>query len=303
MNKLLLISFLILISFSGCTVLDKLGVKSTNEDNSGNGLVISFSTDTKRLGNAELQYTITFSNTGKEKVLINRENLKLRTIEKDSSGEDIFTTDSIEDFYSRIFRDGEFELYQNQQREFEGTLKIKEEFYDNPNKEEINFFIEYIYDYQTDFDNNLEINIDKTELKHDQISQAAPIQITAIAIGYTGDFYTIDYTIANKGPTDLSKFKRIDFEQVELNFRSNQFSDCKAYYKKGDYNYPLNINELHLSEDYETIEVSCKADMSGFDSFEWFTTKTFGTITYKYPLFIEGSIKLPEIRNDNIWNN
>lgn len=272
------------------------------EDKTGKGLEISFDVDEKWLGVRELNYELRLKNTGKFDIELDSSNFELRTVQRDFNNNDIFELESMNDFYNTIFKDGSLVLRQNQYMNYFGQLFIHEGFFDNPNNEEFQYVISAQYDYRTEFDNNLEIMPGEKILKHDTISQAAPIQVTDIELGVTRDSFVIEYTIQDVGPGYFGDEKTIFIENIDLYFAESPLSNCRAYAKKGDDVFPMDMGDVFLSDEQNRVVISCRINLDSYPEFSYTNVKTEGSFEYSYQVQETRSVRLPDERYNQVWD-
>ncbi len=302
---------LILIFFSGCALKfpgsgSGAGTGGNkNVDTSGKGLEVNFKLDDEWISTKRLDYTITLKNTGLNPVEIGRENVKLSTIEQDNL-ESVFTSESLDAFYNSIVTDnGKLILHHDEKREdIRGSLYIKDSVFEDLTKEQINYVLEFNYDYETEFSNNLEFDLSKVSIMRvlDTVSQAAPVNIVDIEVTpYQGNEYILKYTFRDNGPSMGYKKRTVKISKNEMDFVFRQkklsTSSCKILTRKNDGYVEMDGSNIILNDEYREVILGCVINLQDIEKSEVMTTATAGTFKYDYVLDIQDTIRLPETRS------
>jgi hypothetical protein len=297
MKKILIIVLIfILLIFGGCSsggIYDD----SKKTDKTGYGLEVNFKIydrDNLLKNRHQLFYELKLKNSGLKPVELSQDSLKLTTKQVSSSSgylEDVFTLESLDEFYKKVFSDATLILYNDQEKIVSGILKIEDEFYNNPNNEQMDYQLDISYEYETVFENNLQINYENGLHKlsvSDKVSQAAPIQIDKIELfpNIKEDEYILQYFFEDKGKNNDKK-PAFEIENLQINFRDRQIdSSCNpSYLESGS-----QTDEIIIREN-DHLVMECNIVLEEKDSF---TTKTFGSFNYEYKIRIEDNIKLPK---------
>lgn len=297
----LFIILTLLTLLSGCTSgsFSFFNSKPSNEkekDITGTGLLIDLEID-KTFVDKKLNYHLSIENSGSEPITLTQNNLKFYTTQKDTSGKiNAFTTESIQNLKNKIFEDGPIELPQNSKiAGIVGQLQVADWIYQNSNIKQIDYTFEITYRTKTKFSNNLEIQkLEKIPLKVvDKISQAAPVQITAIsARPFQDDTFYIDYTITDKASNNLPFIVKL--ENFAITLGSESIYECGGFIKK-DNSYQRLPEPLQLTKTQTNINYICKVDFSRFSNTKS-TTTTSGEFEYEYSHIKKDTITLPKKR-------
>ena len=232
-KKFIVILVLILmVAFSGCSgkfsfpssSSSNLG-KTPDVDTSGKGLEVKFNVDDQWISTKRVDYTITLKNSGLNEVVLGDENVKLTTMQSTNELTSVFTDESIFEFENSILMDnGQLELNHDESREdIRGSLFIKDDFFADLTYEKINYLLSINYDYETEFSNNLEFDLNSKTIMRvlDKVGQAAPVNIYKIEMTpYSGDEYILNYYFRDNGPTGSSGNSiSIQKNDIDLIFR------------------------------------------------------------------------------------
>ena len=246
--------------------------------------------DKERLSEGKIKIKLKIKNSGQKKITLKKDMFKLSTIERIAKGTVILE----EDFKSlifKIFKDKDsIELVNGYDRSFEQILRINKKYFEKKNNKEITYFLETSYNYETEFSNNLEIDIskfkDSQKLKVlNKVGQAAPVKINKIDIKQQSEqgAYILSYYITRQ---DEFKTKIIlDEESISLKLGKNNLSECKFLKrnKKGEYSLDDKAS-FTLVNDVNSVKYSCllsKKDMDIYNS-GIITTQTSGSIKYNH---------------------
>ena len=156
--------------------------------------------------------------------------------------------------------------------------------------------LKIVYDYRTDFNNNVELDLETAEMNIDRVSQAAPLKIQDIELQQVGrDEFNVFYTIRNTGGSQ----SEVEIEDLEFQFGDQRFTDgsCEIFKREGSNLEPTFYSQLSFSERDRELVLSCPLDTSNYDSQGTITTKTSGEINYIYTIKEEGDISLPDGRS------
>lgn len=291
---------IILFFFSACASSGPT-TGGTDEVVVGDGLEMSFSIQAGDLiGLRQVEYELKMSNSGKNPVKITRDSFTLSTLELLSEGQSVFEAQSLDDFYDNVF-DGnsEFVLLTGSKIERAGALYIEESYYDNLNKEELNYKLKVAYDYKTEFSNNVEIDLTQQgELTTDTVTQAAPVKITDINLDVFGrDDYRISYTLRDTRNSDAE----LEVYNVDLNLGSESFSDssCDLFRRENSQLIPIDSRSagIRFNDENREAVLACPISLSNFDEGRVTNTVTFGSFEYRYTIQEEGTIRLPDGRS------
>lgn len=281
------------------------GGKELEEDNSGDGLKINFKVDSKWISIRRVDYELTLENTGKESIELSRNNFRLTTLQKNvQEGSDdvelsVFDSKTIDAFYNKIFQDGSLTLFQNQEVSVKGSLLIDQDFFEDLNMESFDYVLSAIYDYRTDFDNDVEIDLQEIDMKVNDLSQAAPVKITKMELQPSfvdfqegGESYVVNYYVQDSG-SGASAEKIVEIRDYDFTF-SNSGTDCTIYSSENGKLRELENSRILLNKDRKEIIFSCRVDVSRLDSDFVTTTSTSGFLEYDYLTQITGKVSLPK---------
>ncbi len=303
MNKYLIaIAVIFLLVISGCSNSSNYPEENTR----GVGLEISLQTDQRWVNLLQVGYSLKIKNSGNDPITLTRENFRLGTDMRPDGISEIFTKESIDEFYSKILgSQSELTVYRNQELHFSGILNINEEFYNNINNDGFTYFLLTNYEYETRFDNNLQLTVSEKRLRSDTISQAAPVQVTDIElIPRPGDIYAIGYNIEDRGPSRNDRTTNIQIRSLNLQFSNQPLSlgDCRYFgIEQNNRNTQLDPSNLMINNRFQKILVSCDIDVSSFDKNTPTNIKTSGSFSYQYTLRNEGTVRFPKERNQLIY--
>lgn len=295
---LMIIFFAILMLFSGCSGMTGSSTTKSNTpqdiDRSGTGLEVTFNVDSQYIEKQKLLYTINVKNSGVNPITLSKENFMLTTTFVDE-GKDVFTQDSINEFYNKLFPNGNLELYHDQEIKSAGILVIDDNYFNDKTKTSLKYNLKVEYHYKTDFSNNLELTYKNGlfQLKTlDTVSQAAPVQITAIKLvpGIKTSEYILEYHLNDKGNNGDST-NSIQIENIGITYRGqNIIGNCKPNYKGNmAKTNSAEIGSFGLKKG-DVLIVECSVNIEGEDSF---TTKTEGSFEYKYTILKTGEVTIP----------
>lgn len=311
MRKYLFMLFLSLtILLSGCSGLNLGGGSSDNvpeEDITGSGLKINLELKDDWISQKRVDYYLTIENSGSDEIVLSRENFRLYTLQVDDDGvTDAFTDESVEEFYSNLFQNGDLILPQNAEiTGISGQLMVENWLFSDLNAGSFDYVLEVLYDYKTHFKNNLEIT--KGEKKPlritDKLSQAAPVKISEIKAEPFEDYiYYVSYKISNKGELNANDEYLIELNDFNIEFGSRRLTDCIGYIEENGNKKKLERNEYILNKDRPQFYYACKVSFENYDNLVTTTTTTSGEFSYNYANFEKGSISLPKERDENFWN-
>lgn len=305
--NVIVLLFLLLI-LGGCSNFSLGGSSNTDypsEDNTGVGLEIDFSLDDEWISQKRLDYTLIIKNSGKENIILNKENFKFRTIDK-INGKYVLTEESINEFYNSIFQsEGNLNLYQNQEfGPIRGSFFIDEVYYSELTHESLTYELEAKYDYTTEFVNNLEFDLtSKNVIKLlDSLSQAAPIKVNNIdVVPQTKDSVFFDFKIKDGGPLSFSSERNIKVDSWNFYLGTNELNDCNVYSENSGFKSLISTENIRLNKDISEVVFSCKVQLGNFKSGD--KTKVGGKLSYNYGIKISDKINLPKERGDSsIYN-
>ncbi len=301
MNKKVLLLILVMFVISGCSTGSTSSISgwfnfgsssgkqgTVDTPTSGNGLEISLRIDDSLL--PRLRYDLTLKNTGDKMIEISREDL-IFTTEQRIQGESVFTRDSLENFYDKLFRNGGDVLQIPPSREdllFSGVLYVNPDFYKDYTNEDFTYLLKISYEYTTEFDNNVELNLERYEIKTDRPSQAAPVKMRKIEILPTDDEARaqIIYTIEDSAGSFEETI--VEIRDIEVLFGS-QRPNCRYFYN--EQSEFIETQEPILSSIYNSLLLVCDISVYDFDASLVTTTKTSGSFSYIYTLREDGIIK------------
>jgi hypothetical protein len=253
----------------------------------GNGLEINLKLDDNLL--PKLRYDLTLKNTGDKMIEVQMEEF-IFTTEQRINGQIIFTQESLTAMYNKIFSQGNILQVPPSGKELviSGSLSIIPEYYKDLTNQGFTYHINVKYDYTTEFDNNVQLDLEKYEIKTDRPSQAAPVKMNKLEILPTEDdsYFQLIYTIVDSS----SSFDQtlVQIEDLDIFFGSQSLS-CRYFYEdKEDY---IETQEPILSELYSSLLVVCDVYSSDFDLDSITTTKTSGSFSYQYTIKEFGDIK------------
>jgi len=294
-NKILifLTLFSIIIFFSGCS---NQSLQSNKIDNTGKGLEVELNLKTDEILYQKINYDMILKNSGKEKLNLQKENIKLNSIEKLKNGKDVFTEESLNNFYSKLFNP-QLKLFQNQEKKvLDQILKIDSQYFNNINNEEINLVLNINYPYITEFTNNVEINVkDKNKLKIlDELSQAAPLKIDKIDLkqGEFDNEFIIIFELKENSNFISKDNSIIKINEYKFNFKGNELDTCIYFTKNENLDKQIQIENLILNKKNTLLKIKCKTTINEKDIT---ITKVSGEIKYDYSSKITKNIKLPKI--------
>ncbi len=309
---LLILILTILLLFSGCNSL--IGSSQTGSDikidNTGIGLEVDFNIDDSRIENRILDVDLTLKNSGKEAVILKKDqnSFSIRTQTSNKNGESLFDKSSIDKYLNVIFKGKDtITLYQNQEiiiPSFPLLLDSKE-FLTMPENEIILLNIKY--NYKTEFSNNVNVDLSSKNLLKvtDSISQAAPVQLDDIELKMVDlDKYEIGFSIIDKGPYFSTNQRFVYLDNINLGFSDYNinFNSCTLWEKRNTGFQKATINsKVTLSSLISEILITCPVDLSR--NSKEFSTEVKGSFEYIYSLTFEEKINLPNNREYNdVWS-
>ena len=305
MKKLFVLMILTLFVFSSCSDFGSSS-KKTNApsiDTKGDGLELDFNVDSRAKGDGTVTYNLKVKNTGSDPITLSQENFQLRTLQasSDDINQPVFTTDSIESFYNRVFGSGTLLLYNNgNEINFNGKLAIEEDYFRNPNNDKIDVVLKVEYPYETKFSNSIEIDLTKLDGEINYLggkpSQAAPVKITKIILepGFQIEDYEIKYTIENRG----DKFSIATINDIDFKFGAqNRLSNCRFIEEDRDTKREIEYSPIRLNDELRKVVYICSVDLEDVSNLDPITFVTSGTINYDYQMVIKDEISLPDIED------
>ena len=282
----------LLLLFTSCSGLGGSN-SAPKEDKSGEGLEVDFDLDDSRILSAQLFYEITLENSGLKEIELSQDNFELTT----DKTVDIFTSTSLNDFYDDVLS-GSTILYHDEVRTHTGILEIDEVFFDETVLEGFEYRLRISYDYETTFNNNIEIDLNARDIDDllnlgESASQAAPIQIRDIEMVPDRDEeYLIRYYFDDRGSRTFSDSLPIEIEDLEIYVGDREISSrCTPMYKDGNFFVEVESGRFVINEDQGDLIAECGVD---FDLTDTFNTKTYGSFTYEYRILETGTITLPD---------
>lgn len=300
MKKIFFIVILIgLINISGCGLFSGSG-GGNERPIVGNGLEINLRLDTSWINLREVGYEVTIKNTGDKPIVLDESTLFLRESIILNEGNTIISSDSRDEFYKNVLPEGgRLNLNPASSKKFVGIFEISENFYLNPANENFELELKAMYDFKTEFSNNLRINFDNKEFRvTDRISQAAPIEVKRIElVPRLNNQFSIKYTIEDTGPSRNRQDKNIEINNLELMYSSSTLS-CENYAEINGENRP--INDLMLSQTNRKIVLLCPISLNQHEIEGSVNTITEGSFDYTYIVYSSATVNLPNTRGDRI---
>jgi hypothetical protein len=269
---------------------DKQG--GSEKPTTGDGLTYTFTIDDDRL--PDVNYDLILKNNGDKPIIITSEKFKFTTIDR-YEGRDVFTQDSLDKMRSDLFLDGD--LYIPVGQEFKllnRNLRILDDFFINDGTNTLAESLEYRlsigYEYVTEFDNNLELDLEKYEVVARGVSQAAPIKLTDInLVNSNGD--KLEFVIEDRGRGDAS----VELQELDFTLGTEKLN-CVNYYKTTGSPKKVEGNPS-LTKEVSTLLVVCDVDLSQYPENSITTTKTFGSFSYIYTLSEQKVISFGDVRS------
>ena len=297
-KQTILLSLIFLFLFSACSGTST-GVKE--EVIVGDGLeIIDFDVDEDDISFKEVLFNLRFKNSGKHEVILTKENTHIITLLQTSSGDNVFTEESLNKFYDSLFKNEEIILYNSQETElFDNILEISDEaFCNDSSNNEIKFVFTTSYDYQTDFSNNLNLNLKEKEVYVDRITQAAPVKVEDIELKKTRNGYEIRYYIKDNPNLMSSTNSIVTINKYSINIGTETLS-CTPFVELDNGNKKeLSNNNLKLTGNQPSIYFVCPFNFEKYIARESTTTKTWGTFEYNYEITKTHKISLPSERDE-----
>lgn len=308
--------FLLLFLFSSCSSFLSKSTKVDSVDRTGSGLKIVLTVDTTMLQSMrKINYVLTLSNSGVDKIKLTKDNFKLLTDQTTIDGSSVLTKESVDAFYSEIFKDWDGILYHDDKRKgIKGSFFVDPTFFKDRTKKKFNIILNANYDYTTKFSNNIDINLDENNFFNvlDDESQAAPINMNKIVLEpYQDNIYTVTYYFTDKGKDTLSSSMgglidsfdtstNIKKENIKIKFRNQDLSlnDCFIMKENSDDSVEK-MNELVLNSNAKKSYIVCQVDLSDFKNGVKTTITTSGSFSYNYKITNVNLITLPEKRENN----
>jgi len=313
MKKIILMIFLTtILIISGCSSQSgssfssnqKTGTQS--KDITGSGLEVDFTINTDDILAKKISYNLNIKNSGEKTIKLNKDNIKLITIEKLNDGSNIFTQKSLENFYSNIFSSNELSLVQNQEiTGISGILEINDKYFKNINNDKFSYILNLNYNYQTTFSNNVQLDLSKSLNNRlnllDQLSQAAPVKLENINLlnGPTNSEYILEFKIVDDNSFSFSKETIVKFSNLEFKFKNQILNNCKYYIKTNKYNKEINFENFILNKENKEVILKCLVDLSKNKNSGPINTIVSGNLFYNYDSKIINEIKLPDKRIEN----
>jgi len=313
-NKLktlnILFMILILTIFSGCEggsfnlpgFSGSSGKTPTGEvEQVGKGLEVDFQLiNTKRINEGQIEYKLSMKNTGLKNIQIDDKNFNFYTVERKNDGSSVFVQKDITELKNNFLDKQTSLLVSNgYSKKFNGVLNIDTEYFKNINKKEINYMIELKYPYETEFANNLEVdlsNFEKPLTVTNKLSQAAPIIINKIDLFKLQDGYSINYYIV-RNDDQKTVIELTDFSFL---FSNLNLDNCKFHklQKNKNNNYEKSENAV-FDLQTEIIRYSCFIDNNKMNDYQTKTSvQTSGKFKYDYKIKIQNKIQLPDKRGE-----
>jgi hypothetical protein len=265
---------------------------SSEKPTSGVGLTYSFKIDDERL--PDVNYDLILKNNGDKPIIIKEENFKFNTIDR-YDGKDVFTQESLDEMRKELFSGGVRELPVGQEfRLSNRNLRIIDEvfFEDGSNslKDSLEYKLDIKYEYMTEFNNNLELDLEEYEVVARGVSQAAPIKLVDInLVNSNGD--KLEFVIEDRGYGDAS----VELKEFDFTLGTSRL-DCKNYYKTQGSPKKVEGNPV-LTKEFSTLLVVCDVDLSQYPENSITTTKTFGSFSYLYTLSEQKVINFDDVRS------
>ena len=305
---------LFLILFSSCSITTI--IKNNNnkiigsEDydkiiTNGDGLIVDFKISEEQINQKKIRYTLNLKNTGLLPIKLSRDNFKLITTEIYNDGEYILTEESINNFYENLFKNGDITLITGQEiNNIKGILYVDKDYFENINNQELTLKLKINYDYETKFNNNLEINLDEEKLKFlNPISQAAPIIIENIKLNlFDSDNYEIGFYLKDKSKSKFNKRTLIEDFNANIGSKILNIENCKIYIKnnQGKLIETKKKDEIYLTSNYDNLIIACPIQFNNNQG-KIFNTFIKGSFKYKYEIEIKKDIQLPKQNEIKNW--
>ncbi len=298
---LLVLSFSLL--FAGCSNLggsSNGGQTGAGEEVvKGEGLEVRFNIDDKYLDfTPDLDYSIEIENSGKHPITLDQSDISIETLQLNDDGSGIIEEQSFEALKDNLFsKNSQIRMPYGTKREAHGTLKIIEDFYKQTAVSDFTINLNIKYEYETDFNNNLEINVAKNEMDTDTISQAAPVQMTNIEYRPKDETsFRLIYTIEDVGDSRFDE-TIVEIDRIDVKLGNNNPNSCEVYVEEGNKKTKVDNNQIRLTKDLQKVLYVCDYNLE-WDRDETINTVTSGSFTYNYELEFEETIRLPENRGD-----
>jgi len=300
-----LLLILVILVFSGCAGGSSVKTGSGQEDKTGYGLKATLKFDTRWISSGKVNYELTLVNSGVNTVTITQgDNFKLTTKMK-LEGANLFTDDSINNFYSRVFQNGnDITLGHDQTITVAGVLQIRDDVLASKTIDSFDYVLQIIYHYKTEFNNNIHIN---TEFKtsnlmtvKDSVSQAAPVQVTSLELipGTTNTDYDLLFGVEDKAKSYSSSVQPVQIDNIVFSMGNAQLSGCTPWTKESSNQYKT-MDSPKLSSEFRNLVMRCQVSI---DEGKDYDTKVFGSFEYDYKIVQTGTVNLPKIQ-DNMFDD
>lgn len=293
---------LLVVFFSGCSTDSSNSLSgwftfgsqgkqgSIDTPTTGDGLEISLDIDDTLL--PKLRYTFEMRNTGDKPVELLRENV-IFTTEERLGGQSVFTQDSLSSFYDKLFSRGNtIQIPPSGERiSFSGVLDVREEYYRDYTNEDFTYTLKVVYDYETTFDNNIELDLENYIIKTDRPSQAAPVKMRKIEILPTNDdsIFQVLYTIEDS--SSLLDETVVQIEDISIIFGSQRLNCRNFYVIDSEY---VEAQDTLLSSSLDSLVLVCDVSTLDYDLDSITNTKTSGSFSYIYSIKEDGIIRFDQ---------
>jgi hypothetical protein len=286
--------------FSGCT---NIGSNTNDVKRVGNGLEISFSTSLDKYEPNILHYTMTFYNSGKDKIVLSKDNFKLSVDRTNINS--IFTKEELDNFYNNIFQnENSLVLLSGQTISRSGQLVINKDFLKNQNNLGFSIYLNVIYNYSSEIIQNVNLDLkDRTIKFYEKVSTAAPIKLTNIKLipisSQNGDYKLYFYFNSYLVPNSKNEID-INFGEFKLG-NENILKNCKIFTKTNDNIFSEKIEDLSKNNfvvsnsNFDGFTVICDAHFN--NPKDIFDTQIYGKLKYIDKINIENKIIFPDLKS------
>lgn len=291
MNKKILTIILLctMLVVSGCSSLPSFpsSNQATENKNHGEGLKVTFSTDSDFL--PSLRYTLEITNDGEKTIEISRQDFILTSTKRTLEGLIPLTSQSVDEFYSNIFSSNTLTLGPHEKRVFTGTLNVNSNYYQDVSNTDFDVTLEITYPYIVDFSTNVELNPEEFLFRIARVDMSGPLQISSIQ-GVYKDTSTVDIIYELRPTTSLKSSVTINQYDFKL---GTQSLSCQPY--KDEQSTKVQMSTPQVSSQITSLYFVCNADLSDYSSLT--TTLTSGSYSYEYVIEKSQKVTFPQSRN------
>jgi hypothetical protein len=288
----LFVGFLLIfvVVLSSCSSLGG-GSKTDYPDEvkSGKGLSVDFNTDDRLIKSGKLQYEISLENSGKEEITLSRQNFVLSV----DTTQSVFTSASVEEFYTSILENGDLILYPNQEVQAGGVLEFEPNFLENRVLPDVSLILSINYDFTTEFDSTVNLVRDNGiwKLNSDNSNQAAPVKIDKLELEINqGDNYYLIFYFNDVGQNGdlLSKNVLINIDNFNARLGTTSLSCVPSYY---DGKFFTSTSDYIINSQRDDLVARCSVSITDSSSY---SSKVISTFDYNYKMKFEEKITFPD---------